>query len=1092
MKILELRFKNLNSLVGEWLIDFSHEDFVENGIFAITGPTGAGKTTILDAITLALYGSTARLGKITESSNEIMSRHTGECFSEISFETKKGRYRVNWSQRRSRKKADGKLQTPKHEIVDDLTGNIIEANKLKEVEKAVETKIGMSFEQFTRSILLAQGSFAAFLQASSDERAPILEQITGTEIYSQISLRVHERRREEQIKLQSLEDQLSSIKLLSYEELIELEDSSREKDFKQAELSQQHKQLVEKSNHLKEIKSLLAEQSKFVSSLEALEKDLTTKLDKLELVAKEQALIERDLKAFTETKQQKLDLIKSVRELDFKLDESKRNSDKALSELKQIRTESEKINQESEKLKTFINQSQIRLKEYQEYFKDALDYELAEKELPLLKNIVDNTVRLEKDLLETKSSYDSLDKDLQKARKEFSVVDQKSKNSEQKKNDLEFELKKIESEKNEILNGEDSNDLKAKSEGASIRKEILLTEETKLRAKESLDLIAKDMKVNSDKKILLEELCAQLEKNKEQALKITSLEEEREKLKRGEECPLCGSIEHPYRDKEPDFNYSDSELDLKRKDLELLNKEHNKFLIETSGLEKEIELTNKNLRTLFKRIEDLKLDQGFVDSLEKLSTNDLENFSVDLKSKINKLEILEKEFGSKNKILRDLEADFMKSLAQRDSIKEMGVKLKSEHALVSEQIKKQASELKVLNESFDTKFSNFKIDYSKEQGIADKYLSLEKAFKLIKQKKKEAEDLKLNTREAELKLETINNSLVQVNERYTAKELELAELEKLNKDLSTKRIDLFGERSLADFENELVSTENLLIKKEKDINITKNDLEKENELLKLNIENIKIRQQELSSSLDNLAYSQDLDIEKDLLENEQELNAKFALISSLNQDLGIIKEKLENNAKAKDEMKEKVLNLEAQKKELERFNLLHELIGSSDGKKFRNFAQGLSFEIMIAQANIQLEKMTDRYILVRDEKNNLALNILDNYQAAEIRSTKNLSGGESFIVSLALALGLSKMASANVQVDSLFLDEGFGTLDEEALETALSVLSNLKDDGKLIGVISHIPALKDRIPVQIKLQSSSLGRSSISGVGVRKLLTHAV
>ena len=264
-------------------------------------------------------------------------------------------------------------------------------------------------------------------------------------------------------------------------------------------------------------------------------------------------------------------------------------------------------------------------------------------------------------------------------------------------------------------------------------------------------------------------------------------------------------------------------------------------------------------------------------------------------------------------------------------------------------------------------------------------------------------------------------------------------------------------------------------------------MEKENELLKLNIENIKTRQQELSISLDNLAYSQDLDIEKDLLENEKELNAKFALISSLNQELGIIKEKLESNAKAKDEMKDKLTHLDAQKKELERFSLLHELIGSSDGKKFRNFAQGLSFEIMIAQANIQLEKMTDRYILVRDQKNNLALNILDNYQAGEIRSTKNLSGGESFIVSLALALGLSKMASANVQVDSLFLDEGFGTLDEEALETALSVLSNLKDDGKLIGVISHIPALKDRIPVQIKLQSSSLGRSSISGVGVWRL-----
>lgn len=1087
MKILELRFKNLNSLLGEWLIDFSHEDFLENGIFAITGTTGAGKTTILDAITLALYGSTARLGKITESSNEIMSRHTGECFSEISFETKKGKYRVNWSQRRSRKKADGKLQTPKHEIVDELTGNIIEASKLKEVEKAVEAKIGMSFEQFTRSILLAQGSFAAFLQASPDERAPILEQITGTEIYSQISLRVHERRREEQIKLQSLEDQLSAIKLLSDEELSNLEDSSKEKDLKQKELSIEHKKLLEKSNHLKEIKSLIAEQSKFSNSLEALEKDLINKLAQLKQVTKEETLIERDLKTFTETKQKNLDLIKNVRELDFKLDESKRNSNKAFRELNEIKFESEKVNQESLNLKAFISQSQTSLKEYQEYFIGTLNYELAEQELPLLKNIVDNLTKLEKDLLETKSKYSFLEQELQKARKEFTLVDQVSKNSEQKKNELEFELKNFESEKNEILNGKDLNDFKAKLEASGIRKEIILTEKNKLEAIKSLDLLAKDMKVNSDKKVLLEELCVQLEKNKEQALRITSLEEERKKLSSGQECPLCGSLEHPYLDKEPDLNYSDSELDLKRKDLDMLNKEHRKFLIETTALEKEIELTNNNLDNLFKRIKDFDLDKSFTESIEQLSKKDLENLALDLKSKVNKVEILEKELSIKNKTLRDLEADFLKSLSQRDSIKEKGVKLKSEHSLISEQAQKQESELLDLEKSFDAKFSNFKIEISSDGKILDKYLSLEKAFKLIQQKKKEEEDLKLKSREAELKLETISSTLVQINARYSNKELEYSQLEKINKDLYTKRINLFGEASLADFENELISAENLLIKKEKDINLAKNKLEKENELLKLNIENIKIRQQELSSSLVNLGYSQDFDIEKDLLENEQELNAKFALISSLNQELGIIKEKLETNTKAKSEMKDKLSHLEAQKKELERFSLLHELIGSSDGKKFRNFAQGLSFEIMIAQANIQLEKMTDRYILVRDEKNNLALNILDNYQAAEIRSTKNLSGGESFIVSLALALGLSKMASANVQVDSLFLDEGFGTLDEEALETALSVLSNLKDDGKLIGVISHIPALKDRIPMQIKLQSSSLGRSSISGVGVRKL-----
>ena len=166
--------------------------------------------------------------------------------------------------------------------------------------------------------------------------------------------------------------------------------------------------------------------------------------------------------------------------------------------------------------------------------------------------------------------------------------------------------------------------------------------------------------------------------------------------------------------------------------------------------------------------------------------------------------------------------------------------------------------------------------------------------------------------------------------------------------------------------------------------------------------------------------------------------------------------------------------------------MLHELIGSADGKKYRNFAQGLTFEVMIGHANRQLRKMTDRYLLIRDETQPLDLNVVDSYQAGEIRSTRNLSGGESFLVSLSLALGLSQMASKNVRVDSLFLDEGFGTLDEEALDTALQTLAGLQQDGKLIGVISHVPALRERISARIQVSSRTGGRSVIEGPGCRR------
>ena len=236
MRILQVRFKNLNSLAGEWEIDLTHPAYVSDGIFAITGPTGAGKTTILDAICLALYGQTPRLNKVTKSGNEIMSRQTGECFAEVTFETQIGSYRCHWSQHRARKKPDGELQAPKHEIANAVSGEIFES-KIRGVADQIESATGMDFDRFTRSMLLAQGGFAAFLQAAPDDRAPILEQITGTEIYSQISIRVHERQREERERLKVLQAEMAGIVIIEPEKEIEFEQGLETKQREEADLA---------------------------------------------------------------------------------------------------------------------------------------------------------------------------------------------------------------------------------------------------------------------------------------------------------------------------------------------------------------------------------------------------------------------------------------------------------------------------------------------------------------------------------------------------------------------------------------------------------------------------------------------------------------------------------------------------------------------------------------------------------------------------------------------------------------------------------------------------------------------------------------
>jgi exonuclease SbcC len=165
---------------------------------------------------------------------------------------------------------------------------------------------------------------------------------------------------------------------------------------------------------------------------------------------------------------------------------------------------------------------------------------------------------------------------------------------------------------------------------------------------------------------------------------------------------------------------------------------------------------------------------------------------------------------------------------------------------------------------------------------------------------------------------------------------------------------------------------------------------------------------------------------------------------------------------------------------------LNDLIGSSNGDKFAKAVQGLLFGDLINKANIELAKITNRYSLIQ-EGETLSFKVTDAYQNGEVRSLNNLSGGESFIVSLALALGLSDFSNRKTSADLLFLDEGFGTLDNDVMETALNALATVKNRKKLIGIISHVDLLKDKTPARINVEPQGGGRSVLSGIGVRKL-----
>lgn len=218
MKILSLRLENLNSLKGKWFIDFTQPPFSENGLFAIVGPTGAGKTTLLDAICLALYHQTPRLGQITPTSNEIMTRGTAESSAEVEFEVKGKAYRAFWSMRRARGNVEGNLQPATVELAEVESGKVL-ANQISPKAKEIEDITGLDFDRFTRSMMLAQGGFAAFLNASDSDRAELLEELTGTEIYGQISMKVHEQHAFAKQRLNELRAASKNVQLLESKEV---------------------------------------------------------------------------------------------------------------------------------------------------------------------------------------------------------------------------------------------------------------------------------------------------------------------------------------------------------------------------------------------------------------------------------------------------------------------------------------------------------------------------------------------------------------------------------------------------------------------------------------------------------------------------------------------------------------------------------------------------------------------------------------------------------------------------------------------------------------------------------------------------------
>lgn len=1077
MRILQVRFKNLNSLVGEWEIDLRHPAFASDGIFAITGPTGAGKTTILDAVCLSLYGRTPRLNKVTKSGNEIMSRQTGECFAEVTFETQTGRYRCHWSQHRARKKADGELQPPKHEIANADSGEIFES-RIRGVADQIESATGMDFDRFTRSMLLAQGGFTAFLQAAPDERAPILEQITGTEIYSQISIRVHERQREEREKLNLLQAETAGIVILAPEQEKEIGQALETKQKEAADLAAKSADTGKAIAWLatidglnKEIVSLADEASGLQGDIEAFKPDRERLNRSLSA-----ATLDGAYATLTAIRKQQVDDRAALKAAEETLPGSEASAKEQAETLKSAELKTARVKDELKASAPVLQK--VR----------SLDQKLADQK----KAVTEGEAGCKRDAAKIDEVKQAKRKEQEKRSKAHEALELVYRYLEAHAQDewlisglagVEEQLNDLLSRQNEILQKETDQEKATKAlaqtaksldncqKQAGIRKQSLDSSSQRLQqGKEALNQLLGDRllrEYRTEKETLLREMAF--------LTKIAELEDHRAKLEDGKPCPLCGATEHPFA--EGNVPVPD---ETERK-IDALTKLIRKAEDQEAAIKKleEAESSARNKLTDAERLasaaaNDKKgAEKALADVTEGLEKRraDFTDRKQAVSAKLLPLgvtDIPEMDISSLLETLSARRKAWLAQITKKADIEKQIADLDSEVTRLAAVVETQSTALAEKRERLETLKKELATGNGERKALyGDKNPDDEERH--LNKAVSDAESAERQARER-------HNELQQ--KWHTAK----AHVESLGKRIDQRapelrRLETEFSAALApvDFSNEeqflaarLPSARRReLTAKAKELDERQTDL--------------KARQKDRQT---RLATEMSLKVtDKSLAELGPQFKAYEESLKALRDIIAGLRHKLSENTAAKERIKEKQTAIEARKKECRRWENLHELIGSADGKKYRNFAQGLTFEMMIGHANRQLRKMTDRYLLVRDDAQPMELNVVDSYQAGEIRSTKNLSGGESFIVSLSLALGLSQMASKNVRVDSLFLDEGFGTLDEEALDTALETLAGLQQDGKMIGVISHVPALKERISTQIEVTPQTGGRSQISGPG---------
>ena len=992
MKILAIRGRNLASLEGDFEIDFTAEPLLSAGIFAISGPTGAGKSTLLDAMCLALFARTPRTDqakennvKLQDVSNEQLSqsdprfllrRGTASGYAEVDFVALNGhRYRARWSVSRARDKENGRLQNPRLALY-NLDKAEEEQGTRSELQARIIDLIGLTFEQFTRSVLLAQNDFSTFLKAEQGEKASLLEKLTGTELYSAISRQIFEKNARAKEAFDAVQLRIQSVELLTDEEEsdLRLRLAATEKELQRQEKAKAEQQTLQEAVRA-------AEQS--IAARQVQQKEAA---DRLARATELLAIARREYEKGVEEQQASEARFKSLqqeilqaRKLDIQLDTALRDrsdSEQRLKDATARKKEAEDKYQAAVLRRKQGTEEIARLTAWRERFKDK---ESIAEQLSALLLHLDAAAAARLGMETGNRSIAAIQKDAVELGKQLTGLQQTAVSKQQALQQTEEEYRKQE----ERLKAIDVPALDKQIEQLRREREQLLIEQARLEAS-------------------------------------GDIKELRAKLQEGQPCPVCGSTHHPFV-ASPDTPLTPSRegkeivpIAAMTLQLQALSQKKEAYTVGT----RELARLQQQLLRLHKELADSEAACKEIVSKQQLVASRHEQEQATVKEQaaklVQSLSAADVLFGNSDwkKAWQQNPDAFRKTLT--DFARQW-----HENTDKLRLLERQESAQKAECESLASFLPSLGKQYEEALQLNEKNRSVFTALqaeraKLLNGRPADAVEQEYSRRMEELK-ERLKKLLATQTEQSGIAEQTRGIADQIAKDLAEASADLARRREALD-----------------------------------------------KWTADYLASSDGRQLEDTLPRITQE---KTELAFRL-------RTQTDNKAKVSGLQEE----LNVRRIESERWAKLNELAGSADGAKFRRIAQGYTLDVLLSYANVQLRELTRRYRLERVPET-LALQVIDRDMCDEVRTVHSLSGGESFLVSLALALGLSSLSSNRMKVESLFIDEGFGSLDADTLRVAMDALESLRTQGRKIGVISHVQEMTERIPVRICVNRAGNGRS---------------